>query len=61
MAARLQVSETALADEVAAAASLVMGQTDEGRPIVLVRGVPYDRREASARELLRPANLDLFR
>ncbi len=57
----LQVSETALADEVAAAASLVMGQADEACPIALVRGVPYDRREASARELLRPANLDLFR
>lgn len=57
----LQVSETALADEVAAAASLVMGQADEARPMVLVRGVPYERRAAAARELLRPAELDLFR
>jgi len=57
----LQVSETAVADELAAAASLVMGQADEARPIVLARGVPYDRREGSARELLRPADLDLFR
>lgn len=57
----LQVSETALADELAAAASLVMGQAAEARPIVLARGVPYDRRDGSARELLRPADLDLFR
>ncbi len=57
----LQVSETALADELAAAASLIMGQADEARPIVLARGVPYDRRDGSARELLRPADLDLFR
>ena len=57
----LQVSETALADELAAAASLVMGQADEARPIVLARGVPYARRDGSVRELLRPAELDLFR
>lgn len=57
----LQVSETALADELAAAASLIMGQADEARPIVRARGVPYDRRDGSARELLRPADLDLFR
>jgi coenzyme F420-0:L-glutamate ligase/coenzyme F420-1:gamma-L-glutamate ligase len=57
----LQVSETALADELAAAASLIMGQADEARPIVLARGVPYERRDGSARERLRPADLDLFR
>jgi coenzyme F420-0:L-glutamate ligase/coenzyme F420-1:gamma-L-glutamate ligase len=50
-----------LADELAAAASLVMGQAAEGTPIVLARGVPYNRREGSARELLRPAEMDLFR
>lgn len=57
----LRVSETALADEVAAAASLAMGEADEGRPIVVARGVPYPRREGSAAELLRPAEHDLFR
>jgi coenzyme F420-0:L-glutamate ligase / coenzyme F420-1:gamma-L-glutamate ligase len=57
----LATSELGLADEVAAAASLVMGQTDEGRPVVLLRGVPYQRREGSARELIRPEAMDLFR
>ncbi len=57
----LRTSELGLADELAAAASLVMGQADEGRPIVLARGVPYARRDGSARELIRPKEIDLFR
>lgn len=57
---RLETSELGLADEVAAAASLVMGQADEGRPIVLVRGVGYDRRDGAAAELIRPRHMDLF-
>lgn len=57
----LQTSELGLADELAAAASLVMGQADEGRPIVLARGVPYARRDGSAGELVRPKEIDLFR
>lgn len=57
---RLETSELGLADEVAAAASLVMGQADEGRPIVLVRGVGYDRRDGGAAELIRPRHMDLF-
>lgn len=56
----LASSELGLADEVAAAASLVMGQADEGRPIVLVRGVGLARRDGSAAELIRPRHLDLF-
>src|SRR6266446_5784727 len=47
---KLRVTEVGLADELAAAASLMMGQGREGRPIVLARGVPYERREASAGE-----------
>jgi coenzyme F420-0:L-glutamate ligase/coenzyme F420-1:gamma-L-glutamate ligase len=57
----LQSSDLGLADEVAAAASLMMGQADEGRPIVLMRGVPYARGEASVNDLLRPRGMDLFR
>ncbi|ATE65325.1 coenzyme F420-0:L-glutamate ligase [Rhizorhabdus dicambivorans] len=57
---RLETSELGLADEVAAAASLVMGQADEGRPIVLVRGIGYARRDGSAAELIRPRHMDLF-
>jgi coenzyme F420-0:L-glutamate ligase/coenzyme F420-1:gamma-L-glutamate ligase len=57
----LQVTQVAAADELAAAASLLMGQADEGRPAVLARGFPYPLRESSARELLRPRAEDLFR
>jgi coenzyme F420-0:L-glutamate ligase / coenzyme F420-1:gamma-L-glutamate ligase len=57
----LESTEIGLADELAAAASLVMGQADEGLPIVLARGLPYDRREGAARDLLRPKENDLFR
>ena len=49
------------ADEVAAAASMLMGQAGEGRPVVVVRGVGYRLREGNARELLRPRDKDLFR
>ena len=57
----LRITEVGLADELAAAASLLMGQSNEGRPVVLARGVPYPRRDGSVRELLRPRDRDLFR
>jgi coenzyme F420-0:L-glutamate ligase / coenzyme F420-1:gamma-L-glutamate ligase len=57
----MQVTQVAAADEVAAAASLVMGQAEEGIPAVLVRGFPYALRESAVRELIRPRNEDLFR
>jgi coenzyme F420-0:L-glutamate ligase/coenzyme F420-1:gamma-L-glutamate ligase len=57
----LRITEVGLADELAAAASVVMGQADEGRPVVLLRGVPYARRDGCARELARPRDRDLFR
>lgn len=57
----LRVTEIAAADELAAAASLVMGQGAEGLPVVLARGFPYALREASAAELVRPRVQDLFR
>lgn len=57
----LQVTQVAAADEIAAAASLLMGQADEGVPAVLVRGFPYARRESSVQELVRPRGEDLFR
>ena len=49
------------ADELAAAASLVMGQADEGFPVVHVRGFPYPLREGSFQELPRDIESDLFR
>jgi len=57
----LETTEIGLADELAAAASLVMGQADEGTPIVLVRGVPYERLSGKAADLVRPKKSDLFR
>lgn len=57
----LQVTQIGLADELAAAASLLMGQADEGRPIIHIRGVPYPFREGNAQELIRPKEMDLFR
>lgn len=58
---RLQITQVGAADELAAAASLVMGQAAEGTPVVHVRGFPYTMREASLAELLRPEDEDLFR
>src|SRR5580700_4702702 len=49
----LETTEVGLADELAAAASLVMGQAGEGCPVVLARGVRYGRREGAAQELIR--------
>jgi coenzyme F420-0:L-glutamate ligase/coenzyme F420-1:gamma-L-glutamate ligase len=57
----LRSSEIGAADEVAAAASLLMGQAAEGRPIVHLRGFPYALGEGSARDLQRPPEMDLFR
>jgi coenzyme F420-0:L-glutamate ligase/coenzyme F420-1:gamma-L-glutamate ligase len=58
---RLETSELGLADEAAAAASLVMGQAGEGTPIVLIRGLAHDRSEGPrAADLIRPRALDLF-
>jgi coenzyme F420-0:L-glutamate ligase / coenzyme F420-1:gamma-L-glutamate ligase len=57
----LRVTETAFADEIAAAASLLMGQSDEGKPAILVRGLSWAEREIPAAQLIRPANEDLFR
>lgn len=57
----LRITQVGVADELAAAASLVMGQADEGKPVVHVRGFPYPLREASLPELLRPREQDLFR
>src|SRR5262245_53916980 len=57
----LRSTEVGVGDEVAAAASLLMGQADEGRPIVMVRGFPYPPGDGSAQDLVRPRKLDMFR
>jgi coenzyme F420-0:L-glutamate ligase/coenzyme F420-1:gamma-L-glutamate ligase len=58
---RLQVSETAFADEIAAAASLLMGQAREAAPVVVLRGLQWPDVSLPAAALLRNAQDDLFR
>lgn len=58
---KLRITTIGAADELAAAASLVMGQANEATPIVHVRGFPYQLREGNLQELLRPKEQDLFR
>ena len=57
----LEVTEVAFADGVATAASLVMGEADEGLPAVIVRGLEWSPTDTGARALIRPKELDLFR
>lgn len=57
----LKVTVIGVADELAAAASLMMGQVAEGTPVVHVRGFPYALREAELGELLREKERDMFR
>jgi coenzyme F420-0:L-glutamate ligase / coenzyme F420-1:gamma-L-glutamate ligase len=58
---RLRVSETGFADEIAAAASLLMGQANEATPVVIVRGLAWSERPLPAAALIRKAEEDLFR
>ena len=57
----LLVSETGAADQVASAAQVVQGEGDEGTPVVRVRGLKELGPAQTARALLRPRNMDLFR
>ena len=57
----LLVTETGFADEIAAAAGLLMGQADEAVPMVLVRGLGWSAPEVPAAALIRLAEHDLFR
>lgn len=57
----LRITQVGAGDELAAAASLMMGQAAEGTPVVHVRGFPYPLRPSSLNELIRPKEQDLFR
>ncbi|MHC1590202.1 MAG: coenzyme F420-0:L-glutamate ligase [Candidatus Hecatellaceae archaeon] len=58
---KLQVKEIAVADELASAAELVMGEADEGIPIAVIRGYKYEEsRKPGGRQLVRPRDKDLF-
>jgi len=58
---KLQVSIVGIADELAAAGSIVQGQGAEGRPVALVRGLDPFEQTSPASEIIRPANENLFR
>ncbi|MDP2727053.1 MAG: coenzyme F420-0:L-glutamate ligase [Dehalococcoidia bacterium] len=58
---RLISTQVALADLVASAALLAIGEADEGTPVALVRGAQYAPGPGSAKDLLRPKEEDLFR
>jgi coenzyme F420-0:L-glutamate ligase/coenzyme F420-1:gamma-L-glutamate ligase len=57
----LKVTQVGLADEIASAAQLLMGEADEARPAVLVRGLTWQDPPAPAAALLRAPEADLFR
>jgi coenzyme F420-0:L-glutamate ligase/coenzyme F420-1:gamma-L-glutamate ligase len=57
----MQVTEIAVADEIAAGASLLMGQAAAGLPVVVVRGVRFDAVARPASALVRPRERDMFR
>jgi len=62
---KLKTTNIAVADELSSAASLVMGQADEGIPVVILRGVSYFQKLrsefATIKSLIRPKKYDVFR
>lgn len=58
---KLKITTVGAADELAAGASLLMGQSKEGIPVVIARGFPYPLREGTIKELIRDKNEDFFR
>ena len=56
----LRVSEEAVADELASAASLIQGQADEALPVVLIQGFQAKKANIPASGLIRPKETDLF-
>jgi coenzyme F420-0:L-glutamate ligase/coenzyme F420-1:gamma-L-glutamate ligase len=61
----LQTTSIAVADEIASAASILMGQANEGIPVVIIRGVNYFQKlrndNATIKPLIRPKKYDVFR
>jgi coenzyme F420-0:L-glutamate ligase / coenzyme F420-1:gamma-L-glutamate ligase len=57
---KLEVTEVAFADSVAAAAGLAMGEGAEGRPAILISGLSWRAPNTPASALIRPLREDLF-
>ena len=58
---RLEATVIGYADEIAATASLLMGQADEAAPAVLIRGLSWSGPQSTAASIIRSPNEDLFR
>ena len=57
----LKAKRIAIADEIASAAELVIGQADEGIPVAIIRGYEYQKTEkVTVKSLIRPKEKDLF-
>ena len=58
---KIRVKKTAIADELASAAELVIGQTNEGIPVAIIRGYSYTKSEiANSKQMIRSPEEDLF-
>lgn len=57
----LKSSVTSLADQLCSAAGLVMGEANEGYPVIRIKGFSYKKDEISAQDLIRPVERDYFR
>lgn len=58
----LRYTDVGFTDQIASAASLLMGQAAEGLPVVIVRGLFFSLNEqARAADVLRPKDMDVFR
>ncbi|MBE2199728.1 MAG: coenzyme F420-0:L-glutamate ligase [Anaerolinea sp.] len=57
----LEHTDVGVADEIAAAAGLLLGQASEGQPVVLLRGLQFHAPPGKAADLIRPKELDLYR
>ena len=58
---KLQTTVIGLADQIASAATLIMGESNEGKPIVLVKGIDMPSDSDTVDDLIRPKEEDLFR
>lgn len=57
----LQSTHIGIADELAAAASLLMGQAAEAQPVIIIRGLKIPPSSGEAKDLIRPLVDDHFR
>jgi len=57
----LEVSEHAVADSIASAAELLLGEANEATPVVIVRGLNEGYSAQNSTVLLRPSEEDMFR